>query len=145
MAETCDKCGQELPEPKTAWLTTSEVIAQYGFDPREFGAENGGQKILSKLTGGMLRVWLKDSVEAHPLAKQRMAEKPAVVMPENTTTCQGCRKDSDAAKKCEDGTVLCGTHYDDYLRERRAKKVTGADFARGLREGPYRKCWEVSP
>lgn len=61
--------------------------------------------------------------------------------------CHACRKKSDGAKTCPDGTVLCGTHFDEWLAERYSAAgpmtITAADYARRQREGKYRPCWEA--
>jgi hypothetical protein len=66
--------------------------------------------------------------------------------------CQACRKRTDGAKRCPDGTNLCGTHFDEWIARRwRAdekgvrsdRNLTAADFARELREGKFRPCWEA--
>lgn len=62
-------------------------------------------------------------------------------------TCAACRKQSDGAKTCGDGTVLCGTHFDEFLATLfpnhvdHARKETPAAFAKRLREGPFASCW----
>ena len=59
-------------------------------------------------------------------------------------TCAACRKKSDGAKRCQDGTILCGTHYDDFLRASRLTD-SAAEYAKKMREGPFRACWEAVP
>lgn len=66
------------------------------------------------------------------------------------STCLACRKSSDGAKQTLDRTtVLCGAHYDEYLRQTARmirdnfKPLSGAEFARELREGPFKPCWEA--
>ena len=63
--------------------------------------------------------------------------------------CQGCRKKTDGAKRCPDGTILCGTHFDEWVLTRWAcrrdgrtcESLSAAEFAKSLREGRYRPCW----
>lgn len=58
--------------------------------------------------------------------------------------CSACRKQSDSARTAPDGTVLCGTHYDEWLALYQYAMLTpAAAFAQKLREGKYRPCWEV--
>lgn len=64
----CDSCHQPVPAPKNEWLTSEEVVEQYGFDPLEYVV--GDKKITSKLLTvtcgscrGLKRVWLKADVE----------------------------------------------------------------------------------
>lgn len=65
-------------------------------------------------------------------------------------TCQACRKKSDGARTCVDGTVLCGTHYDAWRLEVVKMKhlgftptITAVEFAKEQREGKYKPCWEA--
>ena len=58
--------------------------------------------------------------------------------------CMACRRQSDAAQTAPDGTVLCGTHYDEWLhRYNYAFLMPAAAFAKELREGRFRPCWEA--
>lgn len=63
------------------------------------------------------------------------------------STCQACRKKSDAAKRAGDGTIFCGTHFDEYLSTLFPKspyfgrKLTPAGFAAELRATRYAACW----
>lgn len=56
--------------------------------------------------------------------------------------CDACRKQSDGSVKCSDGTILCGAHYDEWMC-RGIGGGTAADFAKELREGRYKPCWEA--
>lgn len=64
-------------------------------------------------------------------------------------TCMACRKQSDNAKTCGDGTVLCGTHFDEWLRMSLKQRAVGhipdtaARYADALRVGPFKPCWEA--
>ena len=64
-------------------------------------------------------------------------------------TCAACRKKSDGAKRMADGTILCGTHADEYLAtlfpKSEIRRESPADFAKRLREGPFRTCWGAVP
>ena len=59
--------------------------------------------------------------------------------------CQGCRKKSDGSKRCPDGTILCGAHFDAWTARRKLGEhaLTAAEFAKELREGKFRPCWEA--
>lgn len=61
--------------------------------------------------------------------------------------CHACRKKSDGAKVVEElgnKIVLCGAHFDEWLaRHKRRDFILASDFARELREGRYRPCWEA--
>lgn len=59
-------------------------------------------------------------------------------------TCAACRKKSDGCRRMGDGTYLCGTHTDEFLLHSKLRE-SAADFAKRLREGPYRACWEAVP
>jgi len=64
----------------------------------------------------------------------------------NLPECQACRKKSDGFKRCPDGTILCGRHFDAWLVSRYSpvgSTVTAADFAKSLREGPFKPCWDA--
>jgi hypothetical protein len=62
--------------------------------------------------------------------------------------CAACRKKSDGAKRAADGTVLCGTHLDEYLATLfPASLIRGespAVFAARLRRERYAACWAAS-
>jgi hypothetical protein len=58
----------------------------------------------------------------------------------NLPTCMACRKQADGCKKIG-YVVLCGTHYDEFLRQ---NKLTAVDFAKSLREGKFKPCWDAS-
>lgn len=64
--------------------------------------------------------------------------------------CAACRKKSDGAKRAADGTVLCGTHFDEFLAtlfpksEWFGKGLSPAAFAQRLRETRYAACWTAT-
>ena len=58
--------------------------------------------------------------------------------------CHACRKKSDGHIVTRDGTVLCGKHFDEWAHRRAfGDSITPAEFARELREGRYKPCWEA--
>lgn len=57
-------------------------------------------------------------------------------------TCEACRKKSDGSKKCTDGTVLCGTDYDTFLKTSPVNE-SAASWAKRMRETKYKACWEA--
>lgn len=63
--------------------------------------------------------------------------------------CDACRKQSDGCQRCPDGTILCGTHYDEWLQKnwatyRLGKALTASDYASELRNGKFKRCWEAT-
>lgn len=58
-------------------------------------------------------------------------------------TCEACRKASDGYRVTKDGTVLCGTHYDEYLRIGSRATLSGRSFATWMAETKYKSCWEA--
>ena len=59
-------------------------------------------------------------------------------------TCAGCRRQSDGARAAPDGTILCGTHFDEWLALSQIGLLPpAAEYAKSLREGKYRPCWEA--
>lgn len=85
------------------------------------------------------------------------------VVPVKHPPCCVCRKESDAARqpwvgaRAPSGALLylCGTHFDEWLQAERTllhRLAEGttihtrfAAWAKGLREGKYRSCWEAAP
>lgn len=66
--DKCHSCGHTPEKPKTVWLTTQQVIDQYGFDPTPFMVGEGviKNKLVQVSTsyGWVdMRVWLADDVE----------------------------------------------------------------------------------
>ena len=62
--------------------------------------------------------------------------------------CFCCRKKTDGFRRLNwegEITVLCGTHFDEWLRRRYQgdHDLTPEKFAKELREGKYRPCWEA--
>jgi hypothetical protein len=69
--EKCNHCGQELPQPKNIWLTTSQVTAVYGFNPGHFPEEIKNKLQLTTGDGPCARLWLQAAVEQFVAERER--------------------------------------------------------------------------